>query len=66
LFANIDRSPNSDKENSDRPNMLFKTLVDMNYTPILVNGDFNYPGIDWDICDTKQGPGDSEHALLVN
>ena len=64
LFANIYRSPNSDKINNDRLNMLFKTLVDMNYTHILVNGDFNYPGIDWDICDTKKGPGDSEYEFL--
>ena len=58
------KSPNSDKENSDRLNMFFKTLVDMNYTHILVNGNFNYPGIDQGICDTKQGPGDFEHEFL--
>ncbi len=55
LIGCVYRSPNSDEENTQALNDLFEEIAALGnkFTHILIMGDFNYPGIDWELCTTS-------------
>ena len=56
LIGLIYRSPSGTKENNDRLGDLMSMLNKTEYSHLLVMGDYNYPGIEWDTWNVK---GDS-------
>ena len=56
LIGLVYRSPSGTNENNERLGELMRMLNKAEYSHILVMGDFNYPGIEWDTWNVK---GDS-------
>jgi len=65
LVGCIYRSPNSDKENNRRLHLLIKEATQVKNTHVLITGDFNYPGIDWETWTTKGDSTESEEYRLI-
>lgn len=64
LYTSIYRSPSSDINNNNKLNTLLKEIVSRKYSHTIINGDINYPGIDWENISTSQGPGEDEYEFI--
>lgn len=53
LFGCVYRSPSSTSDNNRDLENLLRCVSDINFQDLIVVGDFNYPGIDWDTCVTS-------------
>ena len=57
LVGCVYRSPGSSGTNNDKLNSLINEAVNYKHTHFLMLGDFNYPNIDWDVCNTNSDNG---------
>ena len=48
LFGCIYKSPSSCDQNQDNLNALLNEMCSMNISRLLVTGDFNFPGVNWE------------------
>ena len=58
------RSPSSSFENFQELCNLFKEVYSLNYTHILLLGDYNIPGIDWKSYTTEKGIDSIEYKFI--
>ena len=64
LVALIYRSESGTVENNDKLNGTLRKLCNANHSHLLIMGDFNYPGIDWELLNARGGSGSRESIFL--
>jgi endonuclease/exonuclease/phosphatase family metal-dependent hydrolase len=62
LIGIVYRSPNSTEEMNQQLTLVIKDIVNRKSSHLLMMGDFNYPGIDWDL-EITEGSQDEENFL---
>ena len=64
ILASVYRNPNSTHDNSNDINKSFEFLSRRFCSNLLVQGDFNYPKIDWEYYSTTSGPNELNSKFL--
>ena len=64
LVGNIYRSPSSTKENNDMLNAVLEKAVSQNDTHLLLVGDFNFGGLNWELLQSNESSDHSSSTFM--